>query len=106
MIAAGMDCTRINMSHGAIEDALVLPGRGRAAGGVGKGPVLREAGWTLRLTPGNSNSTDEVIHVTYADRRRDVLGGDRLPFADGATDCEIVDRTGDSMIGRVVHGGR
>jgi pyruvate kinase len=127
MIAAGMDCTRINMSHGSIEDALVLyerirklaaeagrpvgtlvdlPGPKVRAGTFGKDPVLLEESNVVRITPGASGSTDEVIEVNYDDLLRDVVVGDRLSFGDGAIDVEIIDRTGDSLLARVVHGGR
>lgn len=127
MIAAGMDCTRINMSHGSIEDALALyerirklsaesgrpvgtlvdlPGPKVRAGTFGNEGIVLEEGHSLRLCPGNARSTAEVVEVHYDDLLRDVAVGDRLSFGDGAIDVEVVDRSGDSLVARVVHGGR
>ena len=127
MIAAGMDCVRINMSHGRLEDALALyhrvrslsaeagrpvgtlvdlPGPKVRAGNFGTDGVLLEEGHELRLTPGNQGSTAEVVEVNYDDLLVHVEVGDTLSFGDGAIDCRITGRAGDSLLAEVTHGGR
>ncbi|MEZ5233985.1 MAG: pyruvate kinase [Acidimicrobiia bacterium] len=127
MIAAGMDCVRINMSHGRVEDGIALyhrvrqlsaeagrpvgtlvdlPGPKVRAGSFGTEPVILEEGHAVRLTPGNTRSTAEVIEVNYDDLLRDVEVGDTLSFGDGAIDCRITGTNGDSLLGEVTHGGR
>ncbi len=127
MIAAGMDCARINMSHGSVEDALALyerirklsaeagrpvgtlvdlPGPKVRAGSFGNEGIVLTNGHTIRIVPGNGRSTAEVVEVNYEDLLRDIEPGDRLSFGDGAIDCTITDRTGDALIGTVTHGGR
>ncbi len=127
MIAAGMDSVRINMSHGKVEDGIALyhrvrqlsaeagrpvgtlvdlPGPKVRAGTFGTESVLLEEGHPLRLTPGNTQSTNEVVEVNYDDLLRDIEEGDTLSFGDGAIDCRITGKTGDSLLAEVTHGGR
>ena len=94
MIAAGMDAVRLNLSHGTVEEALVVHRRVRAlAKEAGRdigtlvdlpGPKVRAAsfgregvelpdGHRVRLTSGNTKSTREMIEVDYAG----LLGRDR-----------------------------
>jgi pyruvate kinase len=127
MIAAGMDCVRINMSHGAVEEALVvyervrklsaeagrpigtlvdLPGPKVRAGSFGSEGVMLEEGQVFRLIPGNKASTKEVVEVNYDDLLRDLEVNDTLSFGDGAIDCKVVGKDGDSLRAEIVHGGR
>jgi pyruvate kinase len=127
MIAAGMDCVRINMSHGRLEEALTLyhrvrtlaaeagrpvgtlvdlPGPKVRAGNFGTSGVMLEEGHQLRLTPGNAASTAEVVEINYDDLLAHVEPGDTLSFGDGAIDCRITGREGDSLLAEVTHGGR
>ncbi len=127
MISAGMDCVRINMSHGTVEDGIALyqrvrqlsaeagrpvgtlvdlPGPKVRAASFGTGGVVLEDGQALRLTVGNTASTKEVVEVNYDDLLRDIEENDTLSFGDGAIDCRIVGKTGDSLQAEVIHGGR
>lgn len=127
MIAAGMDCVRINMSHGRLEDGVALyhrvrelsaeagrpvgtlvdlPGPKVRAGTFGSDGVMLEEGHQLRITPGNTGSTAEVVEVNYDDLLVHLEEGDTLSFGDGAIDCRIVGRTGDSLVAEITHGGR
>ncbi len=127
MIDAGMDCVRINMSHGKLDDGLQLYHRVRAlsadagrpvgtlvdlpgpkvrAGSFGEDSVMLEEGHRLRLTPGNRASTTEVVEVNYEELLTHVEDGDTLSFGDGAIDCRIVGRDGGSLLAEITHGGR
>ncbi len=126
MIAAGMDCVRINMSHGKLDDGLQLyrrvrelsaevgrpvgtlvdlPGPKVRAGSFGSDSVVLVAGQSIRLAPGNRASTAEVIEVNYDELLSHVEDGDTLSFGDGAIGCEIVGRDGGSLLAQVTHGG-
>ncbi len=127
MIAAGMDAVRLNLSHGTVEEALVVHRRVRtlareAGRDVGTlvdlpGPKIRAAsfgrdgvdlpdGKRIRLVPGNSRSTADVIEVGYAALLDGIEVGDRISFGDGAIDIEVVDTASDHLEAIVSHGGR
>jgi pyruvate kinase len=127
MIAAGMDAVRLNLSHGTVEDALVvhrrvralareagrdigtlvdLPGPKVRAASFGRDAVELPGGHRVRLVPGTTASTDKVIEVTYEWLLDGIEVGDRISFGDGAIDVEVQNVTGDYLEAVVVHGGR
>ena len=127
MIAAGMDAVRLNLSHGTVEEALVLHGRVRAlAKEMGRpvgtlvdlpGPKIRAAtfgrdgvelpdGHRVRLVADRDRSTSEVIGVEYDGLLEGVEPGDRIAFGDGAIDAEVIEASGDGLEAVVLHGGR
>jgi pyruvate kinase len=126
LIAAGMDAVRLNLSHGTLEEALVLyervrklsaeagrpigtlvdlPGPKVRAASFGKEGVDLDEGSRIRLLPGTVASTAEVVEVGYEDLLSHIEVGDRLSFGDGAIDCEVVDKDGSGLHAIVVHGG-
>jgi pyruvate kinase len=127
MILAGMDAVRLNLSHGTVEEALVVHRRVRAlAAELGRpvgtlvdlpGPKLRAAsfppggvelpvGHRLRLVPGGERSTATVVEVDYDGLLEGIEPGDRISFGDGAIDVEVVDSGGHGLEAVVSHGGR
>ncbi|MGY6499550.1 MAG: pyruvate kinase [Acidimicrobiales bacterium] len=126
MIEAGMDVARIGLAHGSLDEQMQrfhrvraaaeavgrsvgilvdLPGPKVRAASFGDGAVLLE-GTTVRLTPGSTASTTEVVEVDYDDLLHDIHPGDRLMFGDGAVIVEIHSHSGDHLVGTVAHGGR
>jgi pyruvate kinase len=127
MIEAGMDVARIGLAHGTLDEQMARYHRVRdAAEAVGKqvgilvdlpGPKVRAAsfgeneglmlleGLPVRLAPGNTKSTLELIEVDYPQLLDDIHPGDRLMFGDGAVIVEIHDRGADYLEGVVAHGG-
>src|SRR5271169_3531697 len=112
----GMDAARLNLSHGTVEEALVVHRRVRllakeAGRDIGTlvdlpGPKIRAAsfgrdgvdlpdGHRIRLVPGDTKSTAEVIEVGYESLLGGIEIGDRISFGDGAIDIEVVDTTAD-----------
>ncbi|MFN0028923.1 MAG: pyruvate kinase [Acidimicrobiales bacterium] len=127
MISAGMDCVRINMSHGTLDDGIALyqrvrhlsaeagrpvgtlvdlPGPKVRAASFGSEGVLLEEGHRLRLTVGNAGSTKDLVEINYEDLLRDIEPGDVLSFGDGAINCQVTDVNGDSLAAQILHGGR
>ena len=127
LIGAGTDAVRLNLSHGTLEEALLLHERvrklsseaGRYVGTLVDlpGPKIRAANFgkdavdlpdehELRLVSGSNASNADVVEVNYDDLVRHVEVGDKLSFGDGAIDCLIVDKSGDALRGRIIHGGR
>ncbi|MBK5222361.1 MAG: pyruvate kinase [Acidimicrobiia bacterium] len=127
MIEAGMDVARIGLAHGTLDEQIERYHRVRAAAkavgrtvgilvdlpgpkvraasfGVDEGVMLME-GTEIRLAPGNTKSTAEVVEVDYDHLLVDIHAGDRLMFGDGAVIVEIHDHGGDHLKGRVAHGG-
>jgi pyruvate kinase len=126
MIAAGMDVARIGLAHDSIDTALErfhrvrraaaaldrevgilvdLPGPKVRAGHFPEEGVVLDAGAVLRLVPGNTASTAEVVEVDYDELLSDVHHGDTLGFGDGAVVVEVIGNTGDALQVRVIHGG-
>ncbi|MCC5950477.1 MAG: pyruvate kinase [Acidimicrobiia bacterium] len=126
MIGAGMDVARLGLAHETLEIALERCARiRRVAADVGRpigvlvdlpGPKVRAGvmppegavlleGTTIRVTPGTEQSSAEVITVDYPDLLSDVHIGDHLAFGDGAVVVEAIDKRGDSLEVRILHGG-
>ncbi len=127
MIEAGMDAVRLNLSHGTLEEALVIHRRVRAiaedmgravgtlvdlpgpkirAGSFGRDGVELPEGHRIRLVPGNERSTAEVVEVDYPGLLDGIEVGDRIAFGDGGIDLEVIDTPGDRLEAIVAHGGR
>ena len=126
MMLAGMDAVRLNLSHGSVEHALMLhrrirqvavelgreigtlvdlPGPKVRAGSFGESGVVVNDGMHVRLTPGNTASTAEMIEVDYEELLDGITPGDRICFGDGAIDAEVTAVLGDHLQARVIHGG-
>jgi pyruvate kinase len=126
MIAAGMDVARIGLAHDSLDTALErfrrirvasaaldrevgilvdLPGPKVRAGSFPDEGVLLAAGAVLRMVPGTTASTAEVVQVDYDELLSDIHHGDTLGFGDGAVVVEVIGNTGDALEVRVIHGG-
>jgi pyruvate kinase len=127
MIEAGMDVARIGLAHGTLDEQMERYHRVRAAAkAVGRpigvlvdlpGPKVRAGsfgedeglmlleGLPVRLCPGSTRSTIDMIEVDYDDLLVDIHAGDRLMFGDGAVIVEIEEHAGDHLVGTIAHGG-
>ena len=127
LIEAGMDVARLGLAHQDLDTHLDrydrirkaaveadrpvgilvdLPGPKVRAGRFAEGGVELIEGERLRLTPGYSQSTPEVVEVGYERLVNDVEIGDRLLFGDGAVVIEVVDKTASDLVATVCHGAR
>ena len=126
LIEAGMDVARIGLAHEDLDRHLErydrirkasieadrpvgilvdLPGPKVRAGRFPEAGVTLEDGQRLRLTPGYSASTAEVVEVGYDSIVSDVHVGDRLMFGDGSVSIEVVDKSETDITATVCHGG-
>ncbi|MFV0525390.1 MAG: pyruvate kinase [Acidimicrobiales bacterium] len=125
MIEAGMDVARLNLSHGSVDDAIVLLRHirrisetvGREVGimadlpgpkvRIGKldAPVDLAVGHEILLEPGDETSTAGRFTVDYDGLLTDVQIGDRLAVGDGAIILEVIDHEPSALRARVVFGG-
>jgi pyruvate kinase len=127
LIEAGMDVARIGLAHGDLDHHLEcydrirkasveadrpvgilvdLPGPKVRAGSFPESGVELVEGERIRLTPGFSASTAEVVEVGYERLVSDVEVGDRMLFGDGAVVIEVVDKNDRDLIATVAHGGK
>jgi pyruvate kinase len=126
LIEAGMDVARLGLAHESLDLALErfhrirraaadfgrpvgiladLPGPKVRAGTMPSEGVVLSDSQTLRLVPGHEASTAEVLTVDYAELLTDVQVGDRLVIGDGSVVLQVVDHTGDALVGSIIHGG-
>jgi len=126
MVEAGMDVARLGLAHETVEIALErfhriravsqevgrpvgilvdLPGPKVRAGALEGSGVVLNSGTTTLITPGTGPSTAELIQVDYPTLLDDVELGDHLAFGDGAVVVEAVERAGDNIVVRILHGG-
>lgn len=126
IIRAGVDVTRINLSHGSIDEGMVRYDTVRAiAAEEGKqvgiladlpGPKVRvakfatesvfEIGNELRLVAGNDSSNSEVVEVDYEDITTSFVIGDRIVIGDGRVIFEVTGATADALKAKVVFAGK
>ena len=126
MMTAGMDVARIGLAHGTLDEAIEryrrirrvseqegrsvgilvdLPGPKVRAATFGEDPVRFHSESTIELVVGNNRSTGSVVEVDYEGLLDDVLVGDTLDVGDGRVVLDVVDKGGDRLKVRVVHGG-
>jgi pyruvate kinase len=127
LIEAGMDVARIGLAHEDLDHHLErydrirkasveadrpvgilvdLPGPKVRAGRFPESGITLAEGDRLRLTPGFSASTAEVVEVGYDRIVSDVQIGDRLIFGDGTVAIEVVDKTDADVVATVCNGGK
>jgi pyruvate kinase len=127
LMEAGMDVARLGLAHGDLEGHLEcyerlrkaavdagrpigilvdLPGPKVRAGSFPEGGVELVEGARVRLVPGYSASTAEVLEVGYESLASDVEVGDQLLVGDGIVVLEVADRDEPGLVATVVHGGR
>ncbi|HVL88519.1 MAG TPA: pyruvate kinase [Candidatus Thermoplasmatota archaeon] len=123
MIEAGMDCARVNFSHGTLADhRRAIEAARAAADAVGKpvaiiqdiqGPKIRvgelphgrtflREGEEVSLSPHGGSSS---IPVDYEGFARDVAPGARILLDDGLLELLALRVEDDRVVARVVHGG-
>jgi pyruvate kinase len=126
IIRAGVDVARINLSHGSVDDGMVrydavrkiAAEEGRYVGILADlpGPKVRvakfleesifELGDQVRIQPGNTGSTSEVIEVDYEDIITSFIVGDRVVVGDGRIVLEVRSAEPDKLVAEVVHAGK
>lgn len=122
-----MDIARLGLAHGTLEHNLErfhavrraardfghpvgiladLPGPKVRTGQFRSDGVLLEDGKSVRIEPGNGDSTAEVVAVDYERIALDIEVGDQLVFGDGAVVLLVTDKRGSGLEAVVLHGGR
>ncbi len=126
LIEAGMDCARLNFSHGThdghrhmaelVRKCATKAGRPVAlladlcgpkirTGLFGAGPVELVVGRTFTLTARDVDGDVDRVSVTYKDLPRDVDAGDQILIDDGLLRLEVVEVSGPDIHCKVVVGG-
>lgn len=127
MILAGMDCARLNFSHGSHEDHRAtydlvrtisqevgkpvtilqdLQGPKIRVGRFEKGPIQLEAGARFTITTRDIQGNAKIVGTTYKDLHRDVAPGDVLLLDDGLLRLRAVAVEGQDVITEVEIGGK
>jgi pyruvate kinase len=127
LVEAGVDVVRLNFSHDRVENHLArlalvrqlaadagrhvavlqdLPGPKVRAAPFPDEPVVLTEGQFVRLAPGTTGSTAEVIEVDYPTLVEDVHPGDLVVLGDGAVVLVAADSGPAGVAARVMSGGR
>lgn len=122
----GMNCARVNFSHGTHKDhlvrinavkklrdelnlpvALLLDTKGPEVrtGDFKDGKIELEAGQTFTLTPRNIVGDKTRTSITYKDLANDVHVGDRVLIDDGLIEMKVSNIKGDDVVCEVINGG-
>ncbi len=123
---AGMDAARLNFSYGdhdthrqyaewvrkaaadrkrAVAIIQDIQGPKIRVGRFPEGQVELEAEALVRLAAGDGVGDASLVFVGYPRLTSDVRVGERVVLADGLVRLEVVDRTDDHLVARVVQGG-
>jgi pyruvate kinase len=126
LVAAGLDCARLNFSHGTHESHRAMAQRVRAAekragrplavladlcgpkmriGTFANGPIHLEPGAAFTLTTERVAGDAERVSVTYQPLPTDVRPGDHILLDDGLLRLEVVGTTATEVHTRVLDGG-
>jgi pyruvate kinase len=126
MMRLGADVIRLGAAHGSLEQNLDryhfvrrvaseadrpigvlvdLPGPKVRAGRFPEDGVVLVDGATVRIEPGSSASTGEVVEVDYDRIAVDTQIGDPLVFGDGSVLLEVVGKGPSGLEATVLHGG-
>jgi pyruvate kinase len=127
LIRAGMDCARLNFSHGNYEEYARAISTIRAAseelrtpvgiiqdlqgpkiriGTIAGGAMELVEGDVVRITPGDGPGTRELLTTTYRELPKDVKRGDRILLDDGRLVLEVEEiEAGEVVRSVVVEGG-
>ena len=126
LIQAGMDCARLNFSHGThethaevyrmVREAADEAGRSIAVladlsgpkmrlGRFEKGPIDLAVGARFTLTAREVPGDEHIVSVTYKALPKDVRIGDRILLDDGLLRMRVVETTHDDVICEVEVGG-
>jgi pyruvate kinase len=126
LVAAGLDCARLNFSHGTHESHRELAKRVRAAaqragrplailadlcgpkmrvGTFSGGPIELVPGATFTLTNQRVDGNQERVYVTYESLPLDVSVGDRILLDDGLIALRVESKTESDVVTRVEEGG-
>lgn len=126
LVAAGMDCARLNFSHGSHEDhrkvaewvrnsaaragrplAILadLSGPKMRVGRFPNGPITLVAGTRFTLTTRDVPGDENIVSVTYKPLPGDVVPGDRVLLDDGLLGLVVVEVRGEDVICEVETGG-
>ena len=126
LMLGGMNCARINFSHGTHEDhlvrinavkkmreelnlpvALLLDTKGPEVrtGDFKEGKVMLEAGQTFTLTPKKVMGDEKRCMITYKHLAEDVRPGDKVLIDDGLIEMVVSNVKGGDVICEVMNGG-
>ena len=126
LVDAGMDCARLNLSHGSYEDhekvyAMVrkaseesgrsvavlvdLQGPKIRLGNFASGPVTLEPGDVFTITTEDVPGDKDLVSTTYKGLPGDVRTGDRILIDDGKVSVEVTSVSGARVVTRVIDGG-
>lgn len=126
LIDAGMNCARLNFSHGdrashaavakLVREAAAearrpmailadLQGPKMRVGRFAKGPIELSAGDRFALTTAKVDGTQEIVSVTYASLTADVERGDTVALDDGLIRLRVERIDGDTVHTIVEEGG-
>jgi pyruvate kinase len=126
LLQAGMNVARLNFSHGTHEEharriamirraaaeteknvALMLDTKGPEIrlGFLEEEPVYLEEGFRVTLTTEKIKGDRERIPVTYSGLPGDVQRGDTILIDDGLIELEVLSKTENEILCRVVNGG-
>jgi pyruvate kinase len=127
LVRAGMDCARLNFSHGSHEDHQKVAGWVREAGmRIGKplalladlsgpkmrigrfpkGPIMLVAGDRFVLTTREIPGDENIVSVTYKPLPGDVVPGDLVLLDDGLLALRVIEVMGEDVICDVETGGQ
>ena len=126
LVNAGMDVARLGLAHGTLDEALERYDRIRKVSkDMGKrvgilvdlpGPKIRSAPFPsdgsvlekdtiIKLIPGTSHSSENIVEVEYENVLDDLVPGDVIPFGDGQVVVRVEDIGNDEATATVTSGG-